>query len=379
MRIQAVTDEQQFLNLREPWTDLLKTSANTSLYSTHEWLSSWWRCLKQGKQLLILAGYEGDRLVALAPFVLSLRESFHQAVLMGGRVTDYKDCIVEDGMDRSEVLQALLHELLRHFPVDFVQLSGLLENSPNFAPLMAALPHQGVYRPVAEASDVSVYVKVQGTLDEYWHRLGRGYRENCKRQMGRLRGLEGGYVFHFPTTAQEVGQYVELLLWQKIERWRHTKHERTLIENESVKQFYLDVAQRMFAAGWAQAPALLVQGKVASVDFGAVYGGKYFSCQHSFDETFAPYSVGRLLNMEILRRAYENSWHEMDLGLGAEPYKFDYKPEVRKMYRVTLFKAGVRGQAAEYWFHRVRPRLMQVTQGDSWVHSASLWVKSHML
>jgi CelD/BcsL family acetyltransferase involved in cellulose biosynthesis len=379
MRIHAVTDEREFLNLKEAWKCLLSTSGNDSLYSTHEWLSAWWQCLGQGKQLLILAGYEGERLVALAPFVLSLREGFRQAALMGGRVTDYKDCIIDAGMDRSAVLEAMLHELLTRHAIDFVQLSGLLEDSPNFPPLITALDRLAAYRPVHEASDVSVYVKVQGTLDEYWHRLGRGYRENCKRQIGRLRGLEGGYAFHFPTTAQEVSQYVELMLRQKIDRWRQTKHEHTLIEHESVQQFYVDVAQRLLAAGWAQAPVLRVKDQVASVDFGAVYGGKYFSCQHSFNEEFSTYSVGRLLNMEILRRAYENGWREMDLGLGAEPYKFDYKPDVRKMFRVTLFKTGVRGQAAEKWFQRVRPQLMRVAQGDTWVHSMGAWVKSRML
>ncbi|HEY3342003.1 MAG TPA: GNAT family N-acetyltransferase, partial [Anaerolineae bacterium] len=276
MRIHTVTNEVEFKNLKVDWKRLLSASGNDSLYSTYEWLSAWWECMRDDKQLLVLVGYEGDRLVAIAPCVLSVREGFRQAALMGGRVTDYKDCIIDAGMDRSAVLEAMLSELLASHPVDFVQFSGLLADSPNLTPLLMALGRLDAYRPVYEASDVSVYVKVEGTLDEYWRRLGRGYRENCRRQISRLHGLDAGYSFYFPTTVQEVGQYVELMLRQKIDRWRQTKHEHTLIEHSSVRQFYLEVAQRLLAAGWAQAPVLLVKGQVASVDFGAVYAGKYF-------------------------------------------------------------------------------------------------------
>jgi CelD/BcsL family acetyltransferase involved in cellulose biosynthesis len=203
-------------------------------------------------------------------------------------------------------------------------------------------------------------------MEQYRRQLGRGFRQDCQRQIGRLRRLEGGSTYYCATAPEEIRGYVEALLRQKIDRWHQTKHSAVAMDEAAVRDFYHDVAQQMFGAGWLYLPVLLIHGQAAAIEFGAVYRGKYYSCQHSFDEAFSTYSVGRLLNLEIIRSAYERGWHAMDLGLGGEPYKYDFKPCVRQLYTVALFQTSPRGRMAEAWFRHLRP------QAEHWVRDKSI-------
>ena len=376
LHMDVVTNEPQFASLKSAWGHLLVASGCGNLFSTFEWLSTWWQCFGSGKQLSILVAYEGDRVVAIAPCTIGWRDGFRQATLMGGRVSDYKDLIVAPDTDRFAVLRAILDQLLAQRNVDMVQFSGLPEDSPNLQPLVSILSDYRAYRPAFQESDVSLYVKVEGTMDDYMHTLGKSFTKDCRRQVERLRRLGNGFSFQFATTPEEIEQDVDVLLRQKVDRWHQTKHASTLIENKAVRGFYQTVAQQLYAAGWLQLPVLLVNDRIAALGFGAEYGGKYYSCQTSFDEEFATYSVGRLLNLEIIRRSYENGWREMDHGLGAESYKYDFKPRVRKLFSLSLYQTGVRGRAAEKWFQWLRPRIEHLARGQSFVKSAQTWLKS---
>jgi CelD/BcsL family acetyltransferase involved in cellulose biosynthesis len=376
LSVEVITDQLQFQSLRDAWRDLAAASDNDCLYSAFEWLSTWWRHFGRDMQLFVLVARAGYHPVGIAPFTLSRREGFRLATLMGGTVTDYKDFIIDRNADHFAVLGELFHTLVSHHGIDVVRFE-IREDSPNFAPLGTLLPSLSAYRPTCAESNIGVYVEPKGAIDEYWHTLGRGFRENCRRQISRLRALEGGFTYYCPETPEEIERYVSVLMQQKIDRWRQTKHRTVLMEHTVVRDFYQDVAKQIHQAGWLRVPVLLVNGRAAAVDVGAVYRDKYYSCQHSFDEDFSTYSVGRLLNLEIIRWAHDNHWNQMDLGVGGEAYKFDFKPRVRKLYTLAFYQTGARGHAAEAWFGRVRPRLEHVANTRSFAKPVREWLKSH--
>ena len=61
-------DDSGFDALRDEWNDLLGRSRFDTIFLTHEWQSTWWRHLGQGRgPLFILAVREAGRLVAILP------------------------------------------------------------------------------------------------------------------------------------------------------------------------------------------------------------------------------------------------------------------------------------------------------------------------
>ena len=102
-----------------------------------------------------------------------------------------------------------------------------------------------------------------------------------------------------------------------------------------------------------------VGGHTAAIDLGMIFGGKYYGCQTTFNHEFVQYSVGRLLALRILEEAFAEGMREVDMLVGNERYKYQYRPQSRNLYSVVLFQDSLPGHIAEGWFRRLRPRLVQ--------------------
>src|SRR5215813_11334633 len=71
----AYHDLEELESLRIAWDRLLALYPPATTFSTYEWLTNWWRSFGQQNQLLVLALFDSDALVGLAPLSIS-RERF---------------------------------------------------------------------------------------------------------------------------------------------------------------------------------------------------------------------------------------------------------------------------------------------------------------
>jgi CelD/BcsL family acetyltransferase involved in cellulose biosynthesis len=372
--VEAITEERHFLALEPAWRNLLSASEVDNVFCTFEWLSSWWQSFGRAKRLLVVTARRNGRLVGLAPFVVTQREGFRQAALMGGHVTDYKDFIIDASEDRSTLLERMLKRVFMDTSVDVLQVSGLREDSPNFGPLQAVLPRLHAHRATCFASHHAPYIKTFGTWDEYWTGLGRKFRNNTRRQREKLEAAYDRVEFTSPVSAAEASAYLETFFRLKTEHWR-AKRAHAVIEDPAVQRFYHAAMQRARSAGWLKIMALQVCGEVAAVDVGMEYGGKYYSCQHTFNDRFEAYSVGRLLDMHIFQDAFARKQREVDLLLGTEPYKLNYHPDIRTLHTLVMFQPGTRGWMAEAWFRRLRPQLERTAQRHQLMKPVREWAR----
>src|SRR5438132_12003737 len=69
MITETIQSDEQFLSMREKWNALLQCSASDGVFLTHEWLSSWWRHLGEGRQLSIVTARENGELIGILPVV----------------------------------------------------------------------------------------------------------------------------------------------------------------------------------------------------------------------------------------------------------------------------------------------------------------------
>jgi CelD/BcsL family acetyltransferase involved in cellulose biosynthesis len=357
MQVEVLTREPDFLALEPAWNSLADASRNASIFSRFEWLSTWWQHFKAGKQLRVLVAREGGRVAGIAPFAIAPREGFRVLSLMGGRVSDYKDFIIDAGADRPAVLGQLIDSVYATRDWDLLQFDGLRDDSPNFNAIGALLERCAAHHPRRVQYEVSPCVPVRGTWQEYMRSLGKKFRYNARNSMALLIREQCDVTFTQPVGGAEVERFTRAMLQLKAERWHASNKGPNVLEFGALGDFYLAVAQRLFAAGLLTMPTLLVNGEVAAVDFGVEYANKHFACQHAMNEKFARYSVGSQLNLHVLEDAYSRGLDEVDMLLGEDSYKQHYRPELRKLYSVSLCRDGARGFLAERWFTGLRPVL----------------------
>ena len=97
MKILEIENNSDFTALKDRWNDLLPRSGNT-IFSTWEWISTWWRHFGKEKSLRILVAEEKDAIVSIAPLMLSKNNLRHfgkirKIEFIGGWDSDYNDFI----------------------------------------------------------------------------------------------------------------------------------------------------------------------------------------------------------------------------------------------------------------------------------------------
>jgi len=77
IKVTRIETTQQFENLREEWNTLLFQSPERSVFLTWEWLFAWWKNIGDKQyQLWLLLFHEGERLIGIAPLMLSEKQKY---------------------------------------------------------------------------------------------------------------------------------------------------------------------------------------------------------------------------------------------------------------------------------------------------------------
>jgi len=54
VRLEVVTETDEWLALEGEWNDLVDHSSGQSVFMRHEWLTAWWECFSRGWALRVL-------------------------------------------------------------------------------------------------------------------------------------------------------------------------------------------------------------------------------------------------------------------------------------------------------------------------------------
>lgn len=356
LQSEIITEESKFFELQGIWNPLLQESSANTIFLTFEWLATWWRHFHHGNRLFIIVVKSGGRIVGLAPFVIKIQEGFRRLSPIGGRTADYADFIIAKDQNREAVLERIFDIALQEKSWDIGRLDGLPEDSPNLTSLKAVLSRRSYFRPTWRQYDNAPYILIDQNWESYWESLRQSPKKNSKQMLRMLTREKGGGIYHEPKDLAEVDFYIEELVRQHLVRRKEVTRTLSVFENKMMIEFYKDIARQLFTLGWLRMPILLVQGEVGAISLDFEYAAKYFYYMPTFNPTFGRYSIGRMLLLNNIKSAFDRGLKEFDFMLGNEPYKLDYNPKIRKLYKVTWCQPGIRGYVANTWFNQIRPR-----------------------
>src|SRR5262245_48226632 len=100
MQIQTIQTIDEFLGLRDEWNALLEASSSNCVFLTHEWLSTWWKHLAEGRRLHIVTARKDGKLVGVLP----LAERAPQLARMMPRILEF----LGSGVIGSDYLDAIV-------------------------------------------------------------------------------------------------------------------------------------------------------------------------------------------------------------------------------------------------------------------------------
>ncbi len=320
-------DETIFQKAGEAWQDLLSNSDSDPLFLSWHWAQTWWKIFRRnGDSLRLLAVYDSDKLVGIAPLYLHRGHDLkgwlavRRLELLGCRTGDH-------GGLRSEYLGFILHrdyaiEALQHLLEELRGLSDWQEarfqDIPQQNILAAKLSTLGMLREVTQQKAYSI--NTRGRFADYLAQLGRNSRLSLYNRRKRLEKL--GRVQLKGVEAEEIDRLVDAL--NDFDR-RRFGHDSTM--NKQARRQIHSLQKTMPGLSVTKHSSLLyLDDQLLSVIINFHHGCRVYNMQLGFRENFhRKISLGTLHLGYAIEAAFEDPEVDCFDFLLGEGKNSDYK------------------------------------------------------
>ena len=281
-------------------------------------------CIEDGCNTIGIAPLRLSHYGSMRPFGYdSIEPLAYRASMPEG--ADYTGLILSQR--ETECMQSLLKHLLTYNDWDFIQLYDVRGDS--IIPGLLRKMSEAVPRFELIEGRLCPYITLPSSLDALMQKLGRKFRHNLRWYMRKLQKDCGRIELKRYDQLGSVAEAMNIFFKLHQERWKG-RGLPGVFATQEVREFYTDVAMLFADKGWLALYFLTVNDEPIAVQYGFEYERKSYDALGGFDSSYAKYSVGNLLCLEVIERSIDRGLEEYDFMKGAEAYKFDWTSENRR-------------------------------------------------
>ncbi len=324
LRIAVIEDIEGFLELRKPWGEIMADS-DASVFSSWEWLFTWWEYYGHGRRLLILVLYLHERPVAVFPHFISVRRSLFSRQLnsihtigQDYTATDYLDFVIRRGFEKAAVTFWIRYLMERKREWALLEVKDIAAQSVLYPILIEAARNAGLIvhdsvkdrcpRAVIDPQQYAWDVKESGTL----RRL-VGYERSFSRQCG--------YDFGTGLIGGDFEDTFRIFLALHEQRSRRTGR-LTKLTNPPFRDFLHAASRRFFDAGRLLFTWIAVGNRIAAIHLNFIANRRLYYYNAGMDEQWEKYRAGLILFHREMLAARSWGIDEYLFLRGTEPYKY---------------------------------------------------------
>lgn len=304
IRITAYYSWAQLEERIPAWENILNENPASSIFSTPEWLGSWWKAFGSNRQMVALAFSNGSgELVGLAPLYLddSRRVPFGRLKCLrlvgdGSGDSDNIDLIIQPGFEKA-CAQALLRWLVDQPDWDVCCLNTLPENSTAARALLREL--KAAKWPLMPGTCRNAAIHLPITWQSYVETLAPDFRALVTRYPRRLANRYQVRIYRCEDSSQLPGG-LEVLFTLHQKRWRKANYPGSFVSQER-REFYLHMAESFLRRGWLELWFLELNGTTVATQFCFRYRDSAYILQEGFDPDYAADKVGYALRAAMLQ------------------------------------------------------------------------------
>ena len=183
-------------------------------------------------------------------------------------------------------------------------------------------------RVVFSKQEVSPYIILPKTWEEYLESLERKHRKELKRKIKRLEAEKSFYECNEATVKTDFEEFVRL--------HRLSDPAKNQFMSEAMKAFFWDIMTKPIA-GWQSSLCFLkIEGKTAAGIMSFESQEEYWLYNSGYDLEFSYYSVGLLLKAHSIKKAIEAGKKKYDFLRGNERYKYELGAKDLQLYKIEI-------------------------------------------
>jgi CelD/BcsL family acetyltransferase involved in cellulose biosynthesis len=328
------------------WEAILRDNQSLSIFSTPEWLGSWWKAFGQNKQVMSLAlSNEDDSLVGLIPCYLEEHKSPFLGKLAwlrfigdGSGDSDNLDLIIRPGFER-ECAQALMRWLKDHQDWDICSFNAMPDSSKAVADLMEELTRAN-WTCMAENSPCSA-IPLPTSWPLYLESLSPAFRPLVTRYPRKL-AQRYQVRIHRCDSLDVLSRRLEILFSLHEKRWNLVNQPGSFGARER-REFYRLMGESFLRKGWLEFWLMELSGAPAATQYCFRYKDTVYILQEGFDPRFAADKAGYALRGDMLKHFIETGVKRYDFLGGFAPHKQNWGAKPGVYLNLSFARPGSRG------------------------------------
>ncbi|MDF1519813.1 MAG: GNAT family N-acetyltransferase [Brevefilum sp.] len=328
----------ELANYKQDWHALLSQSASHVPFLTYEYLKIWWETRGGGEwpqdsQLVLVAAFQEDHLVGIAPLFYSKNILGKPALMFIGaiEVSDFLDFIVKPE-DLQTFTTGLIDFLLKSdLPLwEVLDLYNLLEESPTLAVLKSEAETRG-WKHQEIHLQPSPYIPLPGNFESYLAQIDKKQRHEIRRKMRNVDQSLAKPGLYFTEDEEKLEADVQAF----IDMMAQDPNKRDFL-SDTMCQHIHNTARLAFEQGWLQLAFFTLDGEKAAANLSFNFNNRLWLYNSGWEWEYRDYSPGWVLLAYLIEWAAENGIREFDFMRGDEPYKYKFGGVDRHVFRVTI-------------------------------------------
>ena len=366
IRIEHIHDLTRLNALQSTWDSILQQNSVKSIFLTREWASAWWKNYGEDKELWLLAAWDEDLLVGIAPLML-IKKRKYGLMFRVLKPLSAPDCDVSGFLLRDEslyVLNAFCKYILDQQRLwDVIQVSEFRQDNPQTGFLLEHFSKAGFKTHITTSQHF--YIPIEGDWQTYFDHTPKNLKHDITRRLKHADRLGKLSLRHIK------GRDVTWENFQTIFQINETGHFTDLYKSTRDQNFHHDLMESMQERGWIDIYFLYLDDAPLAFRYGFIYENRFEDWRASFNQLHPQLSSGKLLMQKTLEDQFNHGYKEFDFLRGTDTYKTRWHPLPREyaairlasIKRVAAWLAFIGIATLKRWF---KDRLGQ-KQNENWI------------
>lgn len=218
------------------------------------------------------------------------------------------------------------------FEINKFELFSISENSSTFK----NLTHKNLldnYNVIFQKEDVSPYLILPNTWDEYLSFLPKKKRHELRRKIRRLEQnvdfISGDY---------DSMEHKDEIINEFFRLHKISSTEKNMFMNKNMEKFFKDLILEMLEKKMLLYSYLKIEDKTVACSISFIYDNIRFLYNSGFDPSYNSFSSGLLNHAFAIKRSIENKIKIFDFMRGDERYKYDLGATDKLLYTFQIEK-----------------------------------------
>lgn len=346
IRVSTYDTWRQLAEQIPAWEAILRDNASLSIFSTPEWLGSWWKAFGADKRAMVFAfSSKDDSMVGLVPCYLEERQSSFFIKLAwlrfigdGSGDSDNLDLIIRPGFEK-QCARALLKWLNENQDWDVCSFNTMPDNSKAAVALMEELK-RARWTFTAENSPRSA-IQFPSSWPLYLESLSPSFRPLATRYPRKLTERFQVRIDRCDNPDVLSGR-LEILFSLHKKRWNLVNQPGSFGSRER-RVFYREMAESFLRKGWLEFWLMELSGAPAATQYCFRYRDTVYILQEGFDPRFAADKAGYALRAATLKYFIETGIKRYDFLGGFAPHKQNWGAKPGVYLNLSFARPGSAG------------------------------------